>query len=424
MGKKSLLLFLSWIGFISFYNAQLSTTKLPIVKIYTEDDIPDEPKIFGTIGIIYDTTGGVNSINDPLNYHSSKLGIETRGNSTQGFDKKTYSIELRTAANEDTSVNLFGMGGEEDWILHAMVIDKSQLRIPMSFYLAQRMGQYASEFKYVELILNGDYRGTYILVEKIKRDDDRVDIAKLDSDDLAGDSVTGGYILRMDWLDNPVGFESNYNSQGGIPMFYQWYYPKAEKIKPQQATYIQNWMASFEEALFADNYTNSQGVRYTDYIDVNSFTDFLLINEFSKNSDGYKLSSYVHKDKDSKGGKLVAGPIWDFDQTYGVSLVCSNNIPTGWTYLQNQDCWDLESMPMWWQNMMEDPVFQNRLKCRWTNFANPLCIQIVLLIGLLKTPLFYPMRFRGILISGTTLLENLFGLNPIQSLNPMRKKSV
>ncbi len=194
MGKKSLLLFLSWIGFISFYNAQLSTTKLPIVKIYTEDDIPDEPKIFGTIGIIYDTTGGVNSINDPLNYYSSKLGIETRGNSTQGFDKKTYSIELRTAANEDTSVNLFGMGGEEDWILHAMVIDKSQLRIPMSFYLAQRMGQYASEFKYVELILNGDYRGTYILVEKIKRDDDRVDIAKLDSDDLAGDSVTGGYI--------------------------------------------------------------------------------------------------------------------------------------------------------------------------------------------------------------------------------------
>ena len=74
------------------------------------------------------------------------------------------------------------------------------------------MGQYASEWKYVELILNGDYRGIYILVEKIKRDDDRVDIEKLDEDDLAGDSLTGGYILRMDWLDDPQGFESNYNS--------------------------------------------------------------------------------------------------------------------------------------------------------------------------------------------------------------------
>jgi hypothetical protein len=365
--KKIISLLISFL-FITCISAQLSSSNLPIVVVTTEDEIPDEPKIEGSIGIIYDTTGGMNFISESFNYHSSNLAIETRGNSTQGFDKKTYSLELRNSSDEDTSVNLFGMGGEEDWILHAMVIDKSQVRIPMSFHLAQRMGQYASEFKYVELVLNGDYRGTYILVEKIKRDDDRVDIAKLDEDDLAGDSLTGGYILRMDWLDDPQGFESNYNSQGGNPMFYQWYYPKAEKIKPQQALYIQDWMANFEDALFADDYTNDEGIRYTDYIDVNSFTDFLLINEFSKNSDGYKLSSYVHKDKDSKGGKLVAGPIWDFDQTYGVSLVCSNNISTGWTYLQNQDCWDLESMPMWWQNMMEDPVFQNRLKCRWTNF--------------------------------------------------------
>ena len=351
--------------------SQFSSSNLPIISIDTDDeDIPDEPKINGTMGIIYDANGGINSITDPFNHYNGNIGIETRGNSTQGFDKKTYSLELRTASNQDTSVNLFGMGGEEDWILHAMVIDKSQVRIPMSFYLAQRMGQYASEWKYVELILNGDYRGIYILVEKIKRDGDRVDIAKLDEDDLAGDSLTGGYILRIDWLDDAQGFESNYNSQGGNPMFYQWYYPKANKIKPQQAAYIQDWMAEFEEALYSNDYMNSLGNRYTDYIDLNSFTDFLLINEFSKNSDGYKLSSYVHKDKDSKGGKLVAGPIWDFDQTYGVSLVCSNHIYTGWTYLQNQDCWDLESMPMWWQNMMEDPVFQNRLKCRWTEFRS------------------------------------------------------
>jgi len=351
--------------------AQFTSSNLPIISIDTDnEDIPDEPKINGTMGIIYDVNGGINSITDPFNHYNGNIGIETRGNSTQGFDKKTYSLELRTATNQDTSVNLFDMGGEEDWILHAMVIDKSQLRIPMSFYLAQQMGQYASEWKYVELIINGDYRGIYILVEKIKRDNDRVDIAKLDEDDLAGDSLTGGYILRMDWLDNPQGFESNYNSQGGNPMFFQWYYPKASKIKPQQAVYIQDWMAEFEEALYANDYINSLGNRYTDYIDLNSFTDFLLINEFSKNSDGYKLSSYVHKDKDSKGGKLVAGPIWDFDQTYGVSLVCSNHIYTGWTYLQNQDCWDLESMPMWWQAMMEDEVFQNRLKCRWTEFRS------------------------------------------------------
>ena len=153
--------------------AQFTSSNLPIISIDADnEDIPDEPKINGTMGIIYDVNGGINSITDPFNHYNGNIGIETRGNSTQGFDKKTYSLELRTATNQDTSVNLFDMGGEEDWILHAMVIDKSQLRIPMSFYLAQQMGQYASEWKYVELIFNGDYRGIYILVEKIKREDD------------------------------------------------------------------------------------------------------------------------------------------------------------------------------------------------------------------------------------------------------------
>lgn len=355
-----------------FVEAQiLTSSNHPIIKIYTDgEDIPDEPKIDASMGIIYNGEGTLNNTSDPFNYYDGNIGIETRGNSTQGFDKKTYSIELRDEDNEDISVNLFGMGGEEDWILHAMVIDKTQIRIPMSFYLAQRMGHYASEWKFVELILNDEYRGLYILTEKIKRDKDRVDIAKLDEDDIAGDSLTGGYILRIDWtwdVDMETdGFESAYESQGEIPMFFQWYYPKSDKIKPQQANYIENWMNTFENALFSNDYTNNLGLRYDEYINLHSFTDFILINELSKNADGYKLSSYVHKDRDSKGGKLVAGPIWDFDQTYGVSLVCSNNDPTGWTYLQNQsDCEDLESMPLWWQRMMNDDQFQNQLKCRW-----------------------------------------------------------
>jgi hypothetical protein len=351
----------------------LTDSNLPIIVISTgNEEIPDEPKINGTMGIIYNGEGNTNNADDPFNYYDGSIAIETRGNSTQGFDKKTYSLELRDASNEDLSVNLFGMGADEDWILHAMVIDKSQVRIPMSFYFAQQMGHYSSEWKYVELIVNKEYQGLYILVEKIKRDDDRVAIAKLDADDLAGDSLTGGYILRIDWLydlNDGDSFESSYDSQAGIPMNFQWYYPKANQIQPQQSQYIENWMGDFEDALFSSDYTNDQGIRYTDYINVDAFTDFLLINELSKNSDGYKLSSYVHKDKESNGGKLNAGPIWDFDQTYGVSEVCSNFDYSGWTYLQNQGgCEDLESMPMWWQKMMEDTLFQNRLHCRWTEF--------------------------------------------------------
>lgn len=339
----------------------------PIVIVNTNGaSIPDEPKILGSMRIINNGPGIINQITDPANEYKGGIGIETRGNSTQDFDKKTYALETRDIADNDSAVSLLGMGKEEDWILHAMVIDKSLLRIPMSFYLAQRMGHYAANWRYVELVLNGDYRGLYILTERIKRDDDRVDLAKLTDTDLSGDAVTGGYILRIDWLDDPKGFESQYDAQGGDPMFYQWYYPKASKIEPQQAAYIKSYMGDFEDAVFDATYRNANGQRYTDLIDVTSFVDFLLINELSKNADGYKLSSYLYKDRNSIDSRLHAGPIWDFDQTYGLSTVCSNDDPSGWTYRQEQPgCEDLETMPRWWRKMMKDSVFTNHLACRW-----------------------------------------------------------
>ncbi len=357
-------------------SAQLLTeSKLPIIIINTNsNEIPDEPKIPAIMGIIDNGLGQTNNVNDAFNQYSGHIGIETRGNSTQLYEKKTYTIELWDEQENEISAALLGMGKEEDWILHAMVLDKTQLRVPLSFDLFRKMGHYAANYRFVELVVDGGYRGIYILTEKLKRDDDRVDIAKLDADDIAGDSLTGGYILRIDWtwdVDEEDLFESNYESQGGIPMKFQWYYPKPDKIQPEQKEYISNYMHDFEDAIFGPDYTNEEGFRYTDYIDLNSFVDFLLINEFTKNSDGYKLSTYMHKDKDSKGGKLTAGPIWDFDQSYGLSTVCSSHNTSGWTYLQNQEgCEDKGTMPLWWRMMMEDPVFINRLDCRWKDFRS------------------------------------------------------
>lgn len=371
---QTVLLFLLLIN-LSLSAQILTESNLPIIIINTNaNEIPDEPKIPAIMGIIDNGVGQMNNVNDIFNHYDGHIGIETRGNSTQLYEKKTYTIELWDEAENEISEPLLGMGKEEDWILHAMVLDKTQLRVPLCFDLFRQMGHYAAHYRFVEVVLNGEYQGIYILTEKLKRDDDRVDIAKLDEDDISGDSLTGGYILRIDWtwdVDEEDLFESNYDSQAGIPMSYQWYYPKPDKIQPEQKEYISNYIHDFEEAVFAPDFTNDDGFRYTDYIDLNSFVDFLLINEFAKNSDGYKLSSYMHKDKDSKGGKLTAGPIWDFDQTYGLSTVCSSYITTGWTYLQNQDnCGNLGSMPLWWQEMMSDPIFINRLNCRWEDFRS------------------------------------------------------
>ncbi len=353
----------------------LTESKLPIIIINTDaSEIPDEPKIPGQMGIIDNGLGQMNNVDDIFNHYDGHIGIETRGNSTQLYEKKTYTVELWDEEQHEISEPLLGMGKEEDWILHAMVLDKTQLRVPLSFDLFRKMGHYAANYRFVELIVDGGYQGIYILTEKLKRDDDRVDIAKLDEDDLAGDSLTGGYILRIDWtwdVDEEDLFESNYESQAGIPMKFQWYYPKPDKIQAEQKEYISNYMHDFEDAIFGADFTNVDGFRYTDYIDLNSFVDFLLINEFTKNSDGYNLSTYIHKDKDSKGGKLTAGPIWDFDQSYGLSTICSSHIPSGWTYLKNQEaCGNTGTMPLWWQEMMSDPIFINRLNCRWTDFRS------------------------------------------------------
>ncbi len=368
---RLLFTFFAWLFFVSFYAQDFITSHLPIVIIEYEndvDDIPDEPRVLATMGIIHNDDGELNHIEDSYNVYYGNIGIETRGNSTQMFEKKTYTLELWDENMEDQQQSLLGMGEEEDWILHAMVIDKTQFRIPLSFDLSREMGHYASNYRFVEVIINDEYRGLYILTEKIKRDNNRVNIAKLDSEDIEGRSLTGGYILRIDWtwdIDDYEFFNSNYDSQGGEPMTYQYYYPKAENIQQNQKDYIKDWMDTFEDAVFSEDFF-ANNVRYTELINVTSFTDFLIINELSKNSDGYKLSTYMHKDRIDSDGRLHAGPIWDFDQTYGMSAVCSNNDPSGWTYLQDQEwCEDLQSMPMFWQSMMSDTVFTNHLSCRW-----------------------------------------------------------
>ena len=350
--------------------AQLTASNLPIIKIQTNGaTIDDEPKVMVDIEIINNGTGNMHNITDPATDYIGKTGIEWRGNSTQGYDKKTYSLEFWKPDQTDTAVSVMGMGKEEDWILHANHIDKSFVRNFTFYDIWRKMGYWAPNTKYCELLLDGDYRGLYIWMERIKRDDDRVDIAKLNSSDNTGDEVTGGYILRLDWNDGDTtyGFESNHAAMDPIAnLFYKYQYPKYDKITGAQKAYISNYIAEFEEALFNANYTNSFGKRYNQYIDMTTFADFFIVNELSRSVDAYKLSTYMHKDKDSKGGKLKAGPIWDFDLSSNNAEYCGGDNTVGWTYLQAEgSCDDLWFMPAWWGRLLADPIFVNHVRCRW-----------------------------------------------------------
>jgi len=153
----------------------------------------------------------------------------------------------------------------------------------------------------------------------------------------------------------------------GNEMKFIYHYPKTKALSDVQKDYVQQSIHRFEEGVFAPDFRNTQGERYNEVADIATFVDFMLINELSKNSDGYKLSTYLHKDNDAADGRWKMGPIWDFDQTYGLSNVCSNFDPCGWTFLQNQDgCSDLNTMPLWWEHMAADTEFSNLLLERWS----------------------------------------------------------
>lgn len=348
-----------------------TSSDLPIVIINTNGQaILDEPKITADMGIIYNGPGQRNYVTDPYNNYNNKIGIEFRGSTSQGFPQKPYGLETRDAFGDQLDTALLGMPKEHDWILYPPYNDKSLTRNVLTYDLSRRMGHYAARTKFCELVVNGNYQGIYVLMEKLKRDDHRINISKLDSSDVSGDDLTGGYILKIDKLTGSggAGWNSNYlaathpNNQS---IYYQYEYPDPTEILVQQEAYIQSYVDSFEYALTNINLSDSVN-GYRHFADVNSFIDFFLLNELSKNVDGYRLSTYLFKNKDSKGGKLKAGPVWDFNIAYKNANYCSANVTSGWAYDFGAVCGtDPNQIPFWWEKFMQDPYFTGELKCRW-----------------------------------------------------------
>ncbi len=340
-----------------------TTSNLPIVVINTNGQtIVDDPRIVCDMGIIDNGYGVMNSINDPFNDYNGKISIEYRGSSSQTFPKKPYALETQDSIGNNNNVSLLGMPIENDWILYAPYSDKALMRNFLTFDLGRKMGHYSPRTVYCELVINGDYKGIYILMEKIKRDKDRVDIAKLDADDLAGDSLTGGYIIKVDKYTGTGGVDwlSDFPNISGGSLYIQYHYPEATALQAQQLNYIEQYVDSFEYALNGLNFADTS-IGYAKYIDVNSFIDFYIINEISKNIDGYRLSTYMHKDKQSKGGKLTMGPFWDFNLAFGNADYCNGGITSGWEV--NGGCGG--NNPFWFERLLDDTIYENKLKCRW-----------------------------------------------------------
>lgn len=346
-------------------STEFTESELPIIVINTNgEDIPDDPKIDAHMGIIYNGPGVMNHTSDPFNHYDNNIGIEQRGSSSASFPQKSYAMETRDVNGTESDVALLGMPAEHDWILYAPYDDKTCMRNILAYNIANETGHYAPRTRLCELILNDEYRGIYVLIERIKRDPGRLDIANLQPTDIDGDELTGGYIIKVDRHEGPGTYwVSGFPTYAGNAVNLVYVEPKAENIMTQQRDYIQDYVNLFETALSGPDFADPVN-GYRRYSDPASFIDYFLLNELSKNVDGYRLSTFLHKDKESNGGKLKAGPVWDYNLAFWNADYCEGDQANGWVYNANNDLCAVD-VPFWWERLLQDPVYTSELKCRW-----------------------------------------------------------
>ena len=345
------------------------STNIPLIMINTNNQlIVDEPKINVDFKVIDNFPSSLNYPTDSGNIYSGIAGIEIRGSYSATLPQKPYGIETRDTQGNNNNVSLFGMPQENDWILIANYNDKTFLRNVLSFDLFEKMGHYAPRTKLCEVVVNNIYNGIYVFTEKIKRDNGRVDIAKLDLDDNFGDSLTGGYIFRVDYWNQNNSWISNYNNPNfpNDAVRYVYNYPDYDEITVQQKNYIQNLVGDFEDALWSNDFEDPI-LGYRPYINTRSFIDYFIVNEFARNVDGFKKSRNFYKDKSSKDSLIYAGPVWDFDWAYKDHSSSMIN-GSGWRHDYSGPT-DVKP-PGWYIRLLQDTTFANELNCRYFNLRN------------------------------------------------------
>ena len=277
--------------------------------------------------------------------------IRGRGNTTWEWPKKPYLVKL------EEKQKVFGMHKHKRWVLLANFMDRTLMRNLVSMKVASMTNlDWTPGCVPVELVLNGQHKGSYLLIEQVRVDNHRVNVTEMTKDDNAGEAVTGGYLLELDFhYDNevqwgdPHGGCVQWGRNGGIPFGVK--YPDSDDITPQQLAYIKKYVSDTAEAIYGDDFADPEK-GYAKYIDVDSFIDYWIVFEVMGNHElGNPGSVFMHKDR---GGKLVAGPCWDFD--WGV--LSYNTSPQARTGLVNGEA-------IWYARLFQDPAFKAKVKARF-----------------------------------------------------------
>ena len=354
---------------------EFTSSNLPIVVIETDGgaNIPDEPKVLGTMKIIWHQDGSRNymtDIDNPefLNY-DGRIGIEMRGSSSQTMlNKKPYALETREDDDiTNRNVSILGMPAENDWVLNSLAFDQTGMRDVLAYELSNRLGQYASRSVYCEVVINGNYKGLYAFMEKIKPDKNRVNIEEMDQTCNNYPEVTGGYITKADKTTG--GDPMAWTMQGYGGGWWGWgnstdfihHYPKPADITNAQNNYIHGVFTNLASVANQHNTSIASGI--PSVIDIPSFVDFMMIAEFTSNVDVYSLSTFFHKDR---MGKLRAGPVWDYNLAFGYDAFGNRSRYDVWQF-NNQD----NNGPKFWKDLFDTDLFRCYMAKRWFELTEP-----------------------------------------------------
>ena len=284
-------------------------SKLPLVAIKTSKPIPNEPKVAARMRVIYRAGRRANNLSDSANVYSGRAGIETRGHSSQLFPKKQYGIELRDRRGEGRDAALLGMPAD-DWVPSANYNDKTLIRNATAYRTARSVfGRWAPRTRHVEVVLNGNYRGVYVLTQRIELGEGRVE-------------AEDGWILELVFGYQAIGERHFTSPRTRRPLIFT----DPDEPSRREARVIRRDVRRFERALYGKRFRHPR-LGWRARLAPSAAVDYVLLQELLGNQDAFHASTYFHR---APGERIAFGPLWDFDIAMGNTTVDRFRSVPGW----------------------------------------------------------------------------------------------
>lgn len=299
----------------------------------------EDPYAYGEI-LIIDHPNGVNQAGDEPQTRSL-CKVKLRGNSSGNYDKKQYLVKLLDEDGKADKQNILGMGRDSEWILNVSFIDKSLLRNYLAYMTAGEIMPYTPDARFCEVLWKNEngyqYQGVYLMLESVKVGENRVDLPQYSENSAAVPAL-----LRRDRYNETGLMLENYATRNHLASGYlDVEYPDQKTLTAKGVQKITEQVNRFEQALYADDWEDF--VEYRNYVDMQSFVDYFVLNEFFLNYDAGYNSTYLYMDY---SGKLIMGPVWDFDQAMDNNETIAADLHTT----------AFHSAP-WFDRLLKDPVF-------------------------------------------------------------------